>query len=94
MTTLCKRIIVSADKYNVALNITNHTSSDNNDPLTDVNFSRILGCINQLKVLSVAVVETFDNLTCLVNDINERALGNFTIINTTIAYYTYIYNSC
>ena len=71
MSALCKRIIVSADKYNVVLN-TNHT---NDDVLADVNFRRILGCINQLKVLSVAVVETFDNLTCLVNDINERALG-------------------
>ena len=78
MTTLCKRIIESADKYNVVLNTNNHTNTTtdhHNDMLQDVNFCRLLGCINQLKLLSLSIVETFDNLTCLVVDINDRALG-------------------
>ena len=78
MTTLCKRIVESADKYNVVLNTNNHTTTTtdhHNDMLQDVNFCRLLGCINQLKLLSLSIVETFDNLTCLVVDINDRALG-------------------
>ena len=86
MTTLCTRIIESADKYNVVLNTNNHTTTTSsnsnttdhhNDMLQDVNFCRLLGCINQLKLLSLSIVETFDNLTCLVVDINDRALGQF-----------------
>ena len=54
MTTLCKRIVESADKYNVVLNTNNHTTTTtdhHNDMLQDVNFCRLLGCINQLKLL-------------------------------------------
>lgn len=84
MTTLCKRIIDSADKYNAVLNTNTTTisslsntnnSNNDNDILQDVNFCRLLGCVNQLKILSLSIVETFDNLTCLVSDINSRAIG-------------------
>ena len=88
MTTLCKRRIDGADRYKTALkNVNDNNSNNTNDNiLIETNFCRLLGCINQLKHLSISIIETFDNLTCLINDINDRTyIVNKRIDNITLS---------